>query len=237
MWRAQTLDDRDVDPDDVDEVRRAFLAAERHPPRAWTLRADAMRMTVAVAVAGALIVAGLAYLFRPLAPLRDELEVNDDAWTEGGRPDPGTPAQRRVFEELLPAFIVRGALGFTRPQVRDALVLLSRVEGHLTDRLLPALGPAAPMPLVDDEARTLGPWADEAEARAGDEVQHRLDYASGTLEALPAPLEVGRRIDREALAVLFTTLLGQPGPELSTAASALWVELFDRPLPPLEADG
>ncbi len=46
----------------------------------------------------------------------------------------------------------RSVLGFTREQVRDALVLQERVERHMVDYILPSLGADARMPLLDDAA-------------------------------------------------------------------------------------
>ncbi len=47
------------------------------------------------------------------------------------------------------------------------------------------------------------------------------------------PLVVARRVQREALAALHLQLRQHSGAELSEAATALWAELFGRPLPPL----
>lgn len=47
------------------------------------------------------------------------------------------------------------------------------------------------------------------------------------------PLVVARRVQRQALAALHLELRGRSGEELSAAATALWAELFGRPLPPL----
>ncbi|MEM1418108.1 MAG: hypothetical protein AAGH15_24645 [Myxococcota bacterium] len=53
--------------------------------------------------------------------------------------------------------VVRGALGFTRPQIRDALVLMGRIEEHLVGHVLPALAPESAMPL-SDPASSVESW-------------------------------------------------------------------------------
>lgn len=60
----------------------------------------------------------------------------------------------------------RRMLGFTRPQVRDGLVLLDRIEGYMVDTVLPALGPEARMPLVDEASRDEGIWIEPLEEAA-----------------------------------------------------------------------
>jgi hypothetical protein len=44
----------------------------------------------------------------------------------------------------------RAVLGFTRPQVRDALVLMERVEEHLVQAIVPALAEGGAMPIADE---------------------------------------------------------------------------------------
>lgn len=44
----------------------------------------------------------------------------------------------------------RAVLGFTRPQVRDALVLMERIEEHLVQAIVPALAEDGAMPIADE---------------------------------------------------------------------------------------
>lgn len=75
--------------------------------------------------------------------------------------------------------LARSMLGFTRPQIRDALVLEGRIEGYLGDVVLPALAPEGELELASgistEELRELRRLAtqvvrQEAVAVAGEEV-------------------------------------------------------------------
>ena len=61
----------------------------------------------------------------------------------------------------------RHVLGFTREQLRDALVLQERVEGHMVDYVLPSLSEGAPMPLVDGDTTEGEGWVAPLEQEAG----------------------------------------------------------------------
>lgn len=67
----------------------------------------------------------------------------------------------------------RRLLGFTRPQVSDALVLLDRVEGHLVGTVLPGLATDARMPLTDPESRG-APWAERVETLAARDAREEI---------------------------------------------------------------
>lgn len=72
----------------------------------------------------------------------------------------------------------RAVLGFTRPQVSDALVLLGRVEGYLVNTILPGVAEGARMPLVDEGSRSQ-PWATRAESIAARDARAELDARLG----------------------------------------------------------
>ncbi|MCB9622379.1 MAG: hypothetical protein H6723_03460 [Sandaracinus sp.] len=67
--------------------------------------------------------------------------------------------------------IARGVLGFTREQVRDALVLEERIETHLVDFVLPSLAEGAGMPLFDEGPGAEGPWVRELELTVGEDAR------------------------------------------------------------------
>lgn len=70
----------------------------------------------------------------------------------------------------------RAALGFTRPQVRDGLVLLSRVEGWLIGSVVPALEEGGSLALIDAASRKYHePWMDEVERYAAGAVRAECD--------------------------------------------------------------
>lgn len=86
-----------------------------------------------------------------------------------------------------------GALGYTRPRTPAALVLLDQVESDLVRTVLPAIAPAEPAQLVDDETREQGlPWVRPLEAAAG--VAVRKHFA--TLSADPHVIEVGKLLSQ-----------------------------------------
>jgi hypothetical protein len=59
-------------------------------------------------------------------------------------------------------------LGFTRPQLRDALLLRDQVDDLLVSYVLPGLAPDALISLVDEETEATAPaWQEPAEKRAG----------------------------------------------------------------------
>jgi hypothetical protein len=64
-------------------------------------------------------------------------------------------------------------LGFTRPGLRDALVLLDQVDEQLVTYVLPALAPDASMRLFDDDDRS-GATVTLVERRAGEIVRSEL---------------------------------------------------------------
>jgi hypothetical protein len=81
-----------------------------------------------------------------------------------------------------------GALGYTRPRTPAALVLLDQIESDLVRTVLPALAPAEPAQLVDDETREQGlPWVAALERAAGAAV--RTHFAP--LASDPHVVEVG----------------------------------------------
>lgn len=74
----------------------------------------------------------------------------------------------------------RGLLGFTRENISDALVLLTRVEDFMVDAVLPALGPEASMPLVDDDARRSNePWIAEVERAMAEDARAEARALAG----------------------------------------------------------
>lgn len=87
----------------------------------------------------------------------------------------------------------RAVLGFTRPQVRDGLVLLGRIERHLVDAILPGLGPEARMPIVDADTRAdaRALWVDRVE-----EIAARDAQAEAVALAGEGALELGRLFAR-----------------------------------------
>jgi len=70
---------------------------------------------------------------------------------------------------------VRGVLGFTRPNLRDALVLVERVDDWLIDDVMPALETDGRLTLANRASRAkLPPNLDRLETRAGQEVRRQL---------------------------------------------------------------
>lgn len=66
----------------------------------------------------------------------------------------------------------RQVLGFTREQVRDALVLESRVEHYMVELILPSLEPEGRMELVDRETVRGDPgWVDAIEAAVAEDAR------------------------------------------------------------------
>jgi len=66
----------------------------------------------------------------------------------------------------------RALLGFTRSNIRDGLVLRTRVERHLVEFVVPALALAAAMPLADVRAQQRdAPWVARVGAAAGDDAR------------------------------------------------------------------
>jgi hypothetical protein len=84
--------------------------------------------------------------------------------------------------------IARNVLGFTREQVRDALVLEERIETHLVDFVLPSLADDAGMPLFDDGPGAEGPWVRELERAAGEDARALARSVSPDALALGALL-------------------------------------------------
>lgn len=79
-------------------------------------------------------------------------------------------------------------LGFTRDEIRDALVLLDRVEEHMVRDLLPAVGAGASMRLLSAR-EPIDAWRDEVERAAAEDI--RADALRARAD--PAQLEsVGR---------------------------------------------
>ncbi|MCU0671193.1 MAG: hypothetical protein MUE69_00225 [Myxococcota bacterium] len=84
--------------------------------------------------------------------------------------------------------IARNVLGFTREQVRDALVLEERIETHLVDFVLPSLADDAGMPLFDDGPGAEGEWVRELERAAGEDARALASSVSPDALALGALL-------------------------------------------------
>ena len=84
--------------------------------------------------------------------------------------------------------IARRALGFTREQVRDALVLEERIETHLVDFVLPSLADDAGMPLFDDGPGAEGDWVRELQQAAGEDARALASSLSPDALALGALL-------------------------------------------------
>lgn len=84
--------------------------------------------------------------------------------------------------------IARNVLGFTREQVRDALVLEERIETHLVDFVLPSLADDAGMPLFDDGPGAEGEWVRELERAAGEDARALARSVSPDALALGALL-------------------------------------------------
>ena len=70
----------------------------------------------------------------------------------------------------------RAILGFTRPNIRDGLVLRTRVERHLVSFVVPALAAGAAMSVADVRAQQRdAPWAARVGAAAGDDLRREAN--------------------------------------------------------------
>src|SRR5690606_31217879 len=91
---------------------------------------------------------------------------------------------------------VHGYLGFTRPHIRDALVLLERVDAWLIETLLPALAPEGTYAFVPPGARArarLPNGLARLSMRMGQEVRRELRALAATCTLLE---ETGTLFDR-----------------------------------------
>ncbi len=86
----------------------------------------------------------------------------------------------------------RAVLGFTRPQVRDALVLVEPIDEWLVHSVLPAMRADAPLRLTDPETRETAPeWLVRAERTAGVEARREVLPLVGHRDRLA---EIGRTL-------------------------------------------
>ena len=85
-------------------------------------------------------------------------------------------------------------LGFTRPHLREAVVLLDQVDENLVTYVLPGLGPNASVELFDDDDTAPTPNADAVRARAGELV--RAEYAAAPELDQVAAARLGVRLAR-----------------------------------------
>ena len=89
-------------------------------------------------------------------------------------------------------------LGFTRPQLRDALLLRDQVDELLVSYVLPGLAPGSLISLVDEETEAGAPaWQEPAERRAAQLI--REEYGS-KLEA--SATQVGELLNRRRILFL-----------------------------------
>jgi hypothetical protein len=82
-------------------------------------------------------------------------------------------------------------LGFTRPHLREAVVLLDQVDENLVTYVLPGLGPDASVELFDDDDAAMPPGAAAVRARAGELVRTEYAAAPGLDRAAAARLGLG----------------------------------------------
>jgi hypothetical protein len=89
-------------------------------------------------------------------------------------------------------------LGFTRPQLRDALLLRAQVDELLVSYVLPGLAPGALVSLVDEETEAMAPtWQEPAERRAAQLIHE--EYGN----KLPAnATQIGELLNRRRLLFL-----------------------------------
>jgi hypothetical protein len=88
----------------------------------------------------------------------------------------------------------RAILGFTRPNIRDGLVLRTRVEDHLVSFVVPALAEGAQMPLADVRAQQrAAPWVARVGAAAGQDARLEL---RGYVRDAAGLAELGRLLGR-----------------------------------------
>lgn len=107
--------------------------------------------------------------------------------------------------------IGRHALGFTREQVRDALVLEERIETHLVDFVLPSLADEAGMPLFDEGPGADGPWVRELELAAGADARALASTLSPDALALGALLARRKTLLEEWQARFPDMVVARPG--------------------------
>lgn len=121
-------------------------------------------------------------------------------------------------------------LGFTRPHLRAALVLLDQLDEQVITTIGPALAPGAPASLFDPDA----PAADraEAEARAGDLIRAEIGAAKGVSAASAAALgeALGKR---RAILDALEKRAGERGMALSVPAHLRMPEGFAASLAPI----
>lgn len=82
-------------------------------------------------------------------------------------------------------------LGFTRPHLREAVVLLDQVDENLVTYVLPGLGPDASVELFDGDDAAMPPGAAAVRARAGELVRTEFAAAPGLDRAAAARLGLG----------------------------------------------
>lgn len=129
--------------DDVDSVREAF-ARETRGLRTPLRFGPTLALLASLAVMTVLGCAGLWCWTRPPAPLREELTVSADAWSSGGRPEPGSGEARALFEEALPRYVIALdalARSYGTPEEERAQEALDRVHADVADHARRALGP------------------------------------------------------------------------------------------------
>lgn len=110
--------------------------------------------------------------------------------------------------------IVQTLLGFTRPQLREAILLQDQVDELLVTYILPSLAPSASASLVDEETEIIAPeWQAPAEKRAGEVI--RAEY--GKLLAGQGVATLGEKLHRRhQLFQSWKKLLADQGMELLT---------------------
>jgi hypothetical protein len=112
--------------------------------------------------------------------------------------------------------ISQALLGFTRPQLRDALSLRDQVDELLVSYVLPGLDPGALISLVDEETEATAPaWQELAERRAAQLI--REEYGK-KLEA--SATRIGELLNRRRILFLqWNQTLSERGMRLSPPAA------------------
>lgn len=209
--------DREPPADDLEAVRAAFEQARAERPereRPSTVRAallGAALLLVPLALA-----AWWLWPRDPYAALSESLPPSRGAYAEGGRPDPGSPAQRVVFEERVPAFtIALDRWRVARAQGRDEAGARAAVE-----RERAAAIEAARAALTPDTVSFLDAVLEQSIAVVGAEAaigRHAAESHVRSVDALDAALQaegLAYYVDAEVLT------------ERATGASRVYLSTF-----------